>query len=516
MKRTLKIGRWMGFAAVLALAAGCGTVDLSKLNPDVLAVGLTPSNVVSVATNWLGNQTVITLANGIMSDPVLVENIQKAWAEFAAHYDLPDQLDAGGGDEVQADSSTALPVIGGGKTITGWAPVNHWWNMDDAVIEDGLAYMQSCNVRWFSPEAVGNAGEDVLGNPAKLERMKSRWLFTQRICKERGIWFAPILFNDNAGDGAYQNGGVKLEKRLAQAKALIDWVAANGDKSVLSITLVAETQTSAGSALENYGAQKLAGFRIDYNHNSRPSSKPSWATGLVSWHVCDLNSWPKANTIWMNDCGTSIRQLNMGGDLNGVGDPAKIEKKKNEAVARGQYVFTVYGFQVQHFDKPTIKALSMPYESGGSSTGSDTATGWPSELSSVTWLHTNVRDWPVTTTVAPSVSGNTLRMPFDKTIVWPTAQIDGGAVNANPWAIVKWTDGKWYAGTFEWLRKGDPNKGKGVLDHTGGKGDHFKVSPLNKWTPKSGERFYIMVSGLARSNVRNVKERSEPAEIVWP
>lgn len=411
--------------------------------------------------------------------------------------------------------SSALPKITAGKTITGWGPVNHFWKMTDAAIIDGLAYMQSCNVRFFPFEAVGNAGEDVLGNSAKLDIAKSRYLLGQAECKKRGIWFAPILFNDNAGDGAYQNGGVKLEKRMAQAKAFIDWVAANGDKSVSSITIVSEIQTEAGRQLEAYGLSKLSGFRIDYNGNGQPSSKPSAYSGLLCYHVCDVSKWPSASAIWMSDCGHAIRALNANGDLNGVGNPAAIEKKKGEAVARKQIVFTIYGFQVDGFDKPTIKALSMPYDSG-SSTGSDTASNWPEELSSVTWLHTNVRDWPQTATMTASIDSKNINFPYDKANVWPVATSGTGKDTvANVWAIAN-INGTWYAGTCEWLRRGQTSKPKGILDRSGGKGDHFKVSPLNKWIPQSGEQFYVMASGHARTGDRNIKERSNPVKVTWP
>ena len=73
--------------------------------------------------------------------------------------------------------------------------------------------------------------------------------------------------------------------------------------------------------------------------------------------------------------------------------------------------------------------------------------------------------------------------------------------------------GRWYAGTWDGLRNEQTSKPVGCLD--GSKGDHFKVSPLNNWKPKSGERFYVMVSGHARSTGRNVKERSDPVEVVW-
>lgn len=139
---------------------------------------------------------------------------------------------------------------------------------------------------------------------------------------------------------------------------------------------------------------------------------------------------------------------------------------------------------------------------------------WPAELSTVTWLHANVRDWPATAKMTASISGGQIRFPYDKADVWPVASsgVEKGT-NANVWTIAK-IGGQWFAGTWEWLRKGQTSKPVGCLD--GSKGDHFKVAPLNNWKPKSGERFYVMVSGHARSTGRNVKERSDPVEVVWP
>ena len=134
----------------------------------------------------------------------------------------------------------------------------------------------------------------------------------------------------------------------------------------------------------------------------------------------------------------------------------------------------------------------------------------PAEIDGpIHWLHTNVSSWPVTSSMSASVGG-TISFPYSKATVWPA--VDG--VNANPWVIVKWTDGKWYAATFEWLRKGQTSKPRGVLD--GSMGDHIKVSPLNRWRPHSGERFGIMVSGLARTQTRNVKERTNISMVTWP
>ena len=162
-----------------------------------------------------------------------------------------------------------------------------------------------------------------------------------------------------------------------------------------------------------------------------------------------------------------------------------------------------------------LQGLAVPTEPTDPGTTIPTGTNtvdatYPAEIDGpIHWLHTNVSSWPVTSSLHASVGG-TISFPYSKANVWPA--VDG--VNANPWVIVKWTDGKWYAATFEWLRKGQTSKPKGVLD--GSMGDHIKVSPLNKWRPHSGERFGIMVSGLARTQTRNVKERTNISMVTWP
>ena len=162
-----------------------------------------------------------------------------------------------------------------------------------------------------------------------------------------------------------------------------------------------------------------------------------------------------------------------------------------------------------------LQGLAVPTEPTDPGTTIPTGTNtvdatYPAEIDGpIHWLHTNVSSWPVTSSLHASV-GSTISFPYSKANVWPA--VDG--VNANPWVIVKWTDGKWYAATFEWLRKGQTSKPKGVLD--GSMGDHIKVSPLNKWRPHSGERFGIMVSGLARTQTRNVKERTNISMVTWP
>lgn len=129
------------------------------------------------------------------------------------------------------------------------------------------------------------------------------------------------------------------------------------------------------------------------------------------------------------------------------------------------------------------------------------------DLSKVKWLHTNVSKWSVTANLkSVKVGPSTITLGYDKASVWP-AEND---VNANPWVFVN-LDGIWHAATWEWLRPGQTTKNLIAVD-----GSHIKVPPLDTWHPVSGETYYFMVSGLARSTQRNVLERSNLLKVVWP
>jgi hypothetical protein len=128
----------------------------------------------------------------------------------------------------------------------------------------------------------------------------------------------------------------------------------------------------------------------------------------------------------------------------------------------------------------------------------------------ITWLHPNVSNWTVTTTLNASVTGNRITLDYDKAGVWPGRDEAGTNVNANPWVIAE-IDGKWYAGTWEWMRTGQTVKNNVV------RGDHVKRAPMSgDWKPQSGQRYGLMVSGLIRGQTRNVSERSKVVWVEWP
>ncbi|MBR6022256.1 MAG: hypothetical protein IK066_07545 [Kiritimatiellae bacterium] len=154
-------------------------------------------------------------------------------------------------------------------------------------------------------------------------------------------------------------------------------------------------------------------------------------------------------------------------------------------------------------------ATNTSDSSGSSGSGASGTPNTSTEIGGISWKGKNVSGWPVTANLRASVSGSTVTLSYDKSRAWPA--VDG--VCANCWAIVN-IGGKWYAGTFEYLRPGQNSKPAGTL--SGAAGDHFKVSPLSSWRPQSGEVFGLMVSGLCRGGLSNVQERSNIVMVRWP
>jgi len=144
------------------------------------------------------------------------------------------------------------------------------------------------------------------------------------------------------------------------------------------------------------------------------------------------------------------------------------------------------------------------------------AQNLPFRLDEVKWLHHNVKDWPVTSKLNVRVDHVHIYLNFDKTRAWKTKSIRHTSgtrdidVNANPWVFVN-QGGTWYAGTFEWMVPGGTTKGRKSVN-----GDHIKQPPLRNWSPKAGETYYFMVSGLARFGPSGSRERTDIVAMKWP
>ena len=173
------------------------------------------------------------------------------------------------------------------------------------------------------------------------------------------------------------------------------------------------------------------------------------------------------------------------------------------------------------FDCSSSKSSSGVVDDNSDDSDSDDTTTDPNptefNLNKVTWLHTNVSSWPVTSTLSISIKNGTMCLNFSGTSTWPTAKIlhTNGTryiqVNANPWVFVNQA-GKWYGGTWEWMTPNGNCKPISKIE-----GGHIKQAPLTNWEPRSGDKLYFMVSSIARgANLNNYKARTNVVEVTWP
>ena len=155
--------------------------------------------------------------------------------------------------------------------------------------------------------------------------------------------------------------------------------------------------------------------------------------------------------------------------------------------------------------------------STATTTTSSSSSAEAFDLSKVTWLHTDVSDWPVTHDLKVNIGAGLICMEFGGTTAWPSAEIDhrSGAykikVNANPWVFV-WRNGRWYGGTWEWMVPNGTCKNLSSVE-----GGHIKQPGLVDWDPVSGETYYFMVSSIARgANLNNYQARTNAVSVTWP
>jgi PKD repeat protein len=134
------------------------------------------------------------------------------------------------------------------------------------------------------------------------------------------------------------------------------------------------------------------------------------------------------------------------------------------------------------------------------------------DLGQVSFLHANISRWPATSTITDvRITGSQVCVYHTKAGKWPVKSLSGVAVEGNPWVVVN-RDGRWYAGTYEWLRPGQICKGITA----GNIGGHIKQAPLANWRPRSGEQVGFIVSTLARDANRTSNERTNVKLVRWP
>jgi hypothetical protein len=137
----------------------------------------------------------------------------------------------------------------------------------------------------------------------------------------------------------------------------------------------------------------------------------------------------------------------------------------------------------------------------------------PLVLSEVLWLHADVSTWPEVSPLDVTFRSGNTEICFTHGASWPAASVEGASVFASPWIFIHWS-GRWHGGTWEWLAPADTCKFTASVS-----GDGIRVAPFDAesgWVPRSGQIYYVMLSGLARTDDRNVMERTAAVPVTWP
>lgn len=177
---------------------------------------------------------------------------------------------------------------------------------------------------------------------------------------------------------------------------------------------------------------------------------------------------------------------------------------------------TTVGSEVRQTIRLNVNGFAPAPAPPGGGGGVPDDPNLPFSLSEVTWLHTDVSDWPVTSKIMDiRITSDEICIEHTKSGRWPTYEGDGGVIaEGNPWVFGN-VGGKWYAATYEFLRTGQTCK---HIERRGewGLGAHTKREPLESWAPRKGERVGFMVSTPARDSTRTSNERSNIVMVEWP
>lgn len=139
------------------------------------------------------------------------------------------------------------------------------------------------------------------------------------------------------------------------------------------------------------------------------------------------------------------------------------------------------------------------------------------EPSTVTWLHTDVSQWPITSQLtAVEIREDTVCLRHTQAGKWPISTEvfpDGAEIEGNPWIFALFDD-LWHGATWDWMRPGQECKSMTAVEF--GR-DQIRIPPMDSsWVPAKGDELGFMVSTIARTSLRVGEERSNIKLTTWP
>lgn len=137
--------------------------------------------------------------------------------------------------------------------------------------------------------------------------------------------------------------------------------------------------------------------------------------------------------------------------------------------------------------------------------------------SQITWLHTNVSNWNMSSLVTNVTITPTQVCVFHTAAgQWPISTevfSDGAPIEGNIW-IFGFINDRWYGATWDWLRPGQQCKSV-TADEFGA--EQIRIPPLDgSWVPRAGDTVGFMMSTIARFGSLAGEERSNIVLVTWP
>lgn len=266
-----------------------------------------------------------------------------------------------GCSSIDIPSDTNPEYVGSPSGLISYGIDNGWMDIDAGELGDALVGDGKCTMT--SIEFLGWADRGYYKDPTPLFAKFDDFLSAMR---KRKVWVFVSICNDNKGLGKYGDDNNGLDKYKTQLTQVVAYLKSKGPEGLI-IQPVAETRTSTGSWMEQYCVQQLVGFKLCWNHGSRPTSAPSgWWT--FAYHPGSLSDKGKPNGLTITDHSAALREgevvpeiraINIGGDLYGYADPVKLEAYAKEVLKTKDRGFGYYGFGHKKIDKEAIKAIGQ-------------------------------------------------------------------------------------------------------------------------------------------------------------
>ena len=281
-----------------------------------------------------------------LTGPVAFIAIHAASAALAIAAALALLSLGSGCDDSDASEGVVYPapraVLASGETLLfgGW--VDDWCWVPEETLRAQIDAMQDAGWDGYLIEMGGSARWRGHTEEEARAILAERYSVLVDMLAARRMKLLNSIQNDNAGKGKYGDKSPPLSKQTAFSHWLVNLVSAVGRPDVVLVQPVAETESAAGFALEQYCATVLTNFTLVNNAGSRPDERPTWA------HYNADHPWSIEKTaredIVVNDTSTFIRELDANGNMTGATNPDRVMAAYQKCRSLGVKLFGLYLF----------------------------------------------------------------------------------------------------------------------------------------------------------------------------